>query len=256
MYRILCIILLSAIFLSACASPASQAAPRSQESCVQGSIATPPLLDLNKIGEFRTATIALFNADANGMSFLIRLIGKLWIVTIRHIADLAKDRCGYVYISGVKGPSGKPSLGTVDYKKFVFSGPADDQVATYPLSESFASVVEQAIKDGALTPLELSSTDPKIGDFVAIPRADTGLYTKGYQIIGRTKNGFWIAKSDGSQGIICEGRSGGPVLATSGNNATRQVVGVVSSISQEKGDLFFDEKGRACSLVLYFAPVH
>lgn len=254
MRKLILSLFLVAFVLSACASPATQAIPKLHESCTQGSIAHPPFFDLNTNGDFRAATIAFFNDGANGMSFLVRSSGILKVITIEHMAELAHDKCAYIYISGAKGPSGKPLLGTVDYNRFTFSGPKSDRVATYAISTAFAEVLETEIKNGSLIPLELSIYDPKPGDEVAIPRTDTGRNTI-YTIIGKSANGFWIAKTNGSQGIICEGRSGGPVLATSGNVVTRQVVGVVSSISQEKGDLYFDDLGRACSLVLYFAPV-
>lgn len=176
------------------------------------------LLDLDPNPEFRASTLIIFNDEELGHAFLYEEKGNTYMGTAQHTAELATQSCTYVVIPGAN------QVLLLDWWRFTSSTKGED-FAFYTFSQEAESDLETMVDHGYIEPLFLASeksvNNLTTGENVYMPRGDTGLYTI-YQVEEVRSETIWIA-TDASQGIICEGRSGGPAL-----NEEHNVIGLIS----------------------------
>ncbi len=211
------------------------------------------IYDLNGGAYFRSSTVKTWSVQGEkvveGISFLYSDNGNLKLGTIQHVAEMTKSGCTYIGVPGAN------FYGILNGEKFSPTAGTVDQFYSYQLSPGASRTLQQFIDNGILEPLVLGTNHSiQIGDLIAIPREDTGLLTV-YVITG-FQDGQWVAQTDGALGIICRGRSGGPILMLSADGYyTNTVIGVVSAIDTDDQYRKTDNTGNTCSLKLYFTPI-
>lgn len=227
-------------------SPFSSSIASAQSNCSEGDApeiypeVEDILQDLNDDPAFRSGTVPIWNDEGMGQGFILRKNGGLYLATVEHVARMSEDDCTLIWIPGTD------LAGFLDPDKFEYEGFYRDEVALYPFSIGFATSIRGEISDGVISPFTISNHEPEVGEIVMIPRADTG--RNSLYVVTRVTNERITLETDGSAGIICQGRSGGPARRLDRNgNPTSEVYGVVSQVS----DTVKSRDGRFCGYTLY-----
>lgn len=199
-----------------------------------------PFLKENNYGPIhRAGSVIIFTREGSyGHGGLVKRDGKLYLYTIEHIVDMVRDaKEGFFRIPGIPDVVGQLDASQFTYQPQRTKFP--DRIASSPLNPKITEVVQLAIDQGVLEPLEVTPTIPYQGEYVAIPRGDTGLDTE-LIVTGPDENealGLEVfSYRDGFvkgsfRDAVCTGRSGGPVLMTGTNGiTTNKVVAIFSYV--------------------------
>lgn len=205
---------------------------------------TTRFTDTNIDPVFRAGTIPLFSDTYLGHGALVVRGGKLFYVTVEHVADIALGNCAYYYFPGAS------FFALSRYSSFLFSEGRwsdSDELAAFQIQGDLLTRLSVEIKAGKIMPLVASYTIPASGSIVAIPNADTGAYT--LYAIEQIQRGWFSMVTNGQSGLICGGRSGGPVLVIENGVVTNKTIGAVSAINTSA--LVNTDDGNHCGYVAY-----
>jgi len=174
----------------------------------------------------RAATLKIFNSQASGTGSLVEQNNELYLYTIRHVAeDIRLSKGGCVIFPSID------FRGLLDPRKFIYhpkTAKTNDVIVSYLLNQQVSERLKVAINQRVLTPLQTDSRAILNQSLVGVPRPDTGRITY-LRYIGITEDGDQELGFTGA-GAICEGRSGGAVLATENGVITNRMVGIMYAV--------------------------
>lgn len=203
---------------------------------------------------YRASDLKIRNNLGYGQGSLILDQGNYHLHTVQHVADLMRKSPSTAVVDF-------PGLfsARIDPARFTYDPLANDfeSSAFYEVSPDFSKKIQSAIEAGDLTYLVRIKPNFSGGETVAMPRPDTKRNTL-MKVAGYDRDyNLFVLKGYGA-GIICEGRSGAPVLRIAGNTVTNQSYGVVSSInmSDSQPDIYTGNPNAlaGCSGIAYFRP--
>lgn len=209
-----------------------------------------PFVYRNSDPVFRAASVPVFSQVGYGHGSLLKdSRGNLRVVTVRHVARMAKGLCTYAAVpgSGVKG--------ALDWRKrqewghrvvdVVNNGLGNlvrsvDDIVSLEMTRGHEQHVRQFMREGGVVPLQRYEGELQEDDWVGIPNPETG--KMGYFQIVELEGHKIVMES--KAGSVCQGRSGGPVLRWDGSrkSCTNEMVGAAYMITVANTD----SSGRAC----------
>lgn len=205
----------------------------------------------------RAGSIQISASDRNSIgygqgSLIQERNGSYYLYTVAHVARFLQEvrsNCRASY-PGLFDIAVDPDGFTFPKRVALESEPC----AYYLLERDDASLFRNLIEKGEITPLFRTSQRPKIGENLMIPRPDTGHNTRMKVVAYSRYNNLYEMRFD-SAGIVCEGRSGSPILQINGDRLTNKVYGVL--VGGNKYDAETDIYGGTnffCSGIGYFRP--
>ncbi len=242
----------SSLVLSGC--PERQISQQQPDYCSgePNSVVPPQMANKELKAIHRASSLQIFNSNYSGTASLVNQDGRLYIYTIKHVADLSqgKERACVLF-------PGMDFLGLLDSKKFQYHPKQinnDDVIVSYKINEDTSAKLKKIIDEGVIKPLVVSKNTPKPRSELVIPRPDTGLYT--YMVyVGKSPVGFLNLVFNMGD-TICAGRSGGPVLEVQSGGPTNRMIGIISSV--DKKYKMPDPSGNSynCSAVALAVPIN
>ncbi|MCX6706265.1 MAG: twin-arginine translocation signal domain-containing protein [Candidatus Woesebacteria bacterium] len=181
------------------------------------------------------------NSKFDGTGFIEERDGMLSIVTVQHIAAWAVYQPSHALILGYPN---QPIHLKRPIEEFNPDDPVfdDELIIHFPIGESNELFTRSLIIEGNLTPLQWINGEVAIGQTVVLPDVFSGTYDQG--VVEGIKDDDLIIYS--KTGLVCRGRSGGPVIMANSGSITNKVIGVVSKAKLDGlfcGTTVFAERG-------------